>query len=76
MRPSAENVEVGGHQKIGRPKLRWSDVIRKYTNEKRVKKEAHDRITWRLKTRFAEPKIGKRPKQKEFSTSALECHAE
>ena len=23
-------LEVDGHRKIGRPKLRWSDVIRKY----------------------------------------------
>ena len=22
-------MEVGGHRKIGRPKLRWSDVIKK-----------------------------------------------
>ena len=27
---SNRNVEVGGHRKTGRPKLRWSDVIRKY----------------------------------------------
>ena len=28
-RRSDENMEVGGHGKMGRPKLRWSDVIRK-----------------------------------------------
>ena len=27
-------MEVGGHRKIGRPKLRWSDVIRKDTRKK------------------------------------------
>ena len=46
-----ENMEVGGHRKIRRPKLRWSDVIRKYMKEKQVKiEEAEDRRTWRLKT--------------------------
>ena len=35
---SNENMEVGGHQKIRRPKL--SDVIRKETKEKEVKIEA------------------------------------
>ena len=29
-------MEVGGHRKIGRPKLRWSDVIRKHMKEKGV----------------------------------------
>ena len=44
-------MEVGGHRKIGRPKVRWSDVIRKDMKEKRVKiEEAQDRRTWRLKT--------------------------
>ena len=44
-------MEVGGHRKIGRPKLRWSDVIRKDMKEKQVKiEEAQDRRTWRLKT--------------------------
>ena len=44
-------MEVGVHRKIGRPKLRWSDVIRKDTKEKQVKiEEAQDRRTWRLKT--------------------------
>ena len=26
-------MEVGGHQKIGRPKLKWSDVIRKHMKQ-------------------------------------------
>ena len=26
-------IEVGGHRKIGRPQLRWSDVIQKETKE-------------------------------------------
>ena len=29
-------MEVGGHRKIGRPELRWSDVIRKDTKYKQV----------------------------------------
>ena len=35
----------------GIPKLRWSDVIRKYMNEKQVKREeAQDGRIWRMKT--------------------------
>ena len=50
-------MEVGGHRKTGRPKLRWSDVIRKDMNEKGVTiEEAQDWRTWRLKTRCADPK--------------------
>ena len=30
-------MEVGVHREIGRPKLRWSDVIRKDMKEKQVK---------------------------------------
>ena len=42
---------MGGHRKIGRPKLRWSDVVRNDIKEKGVKiEEAEDRRTWRLKT--------------------------
>ena len=40
-------IDVCGHRKIGRPKLRWSDVIRKYMKENGVKIE-HDPITWRM----------------------------
>ena len=41
------NMEVSGHQKIGRPKLRWSDVMWKDMKEKQVKiEEALDRRTW------------------------------
>ena len=32
-------MEVCGHRKIGRPKLRWSDVIRRHTKEKGVPRE-------------------------------------
>ena len=47
-----ENMEVGGHRKIGTPKLRWSDVIRKDMKEKGVKiEEAQVRRAWRLKTK-------------------------
>ena len=50
-------MEVGGHRKIGRLRLRWSDVIRNDTKEKQVKiEEAQDQRTWRLKTRCADPK--------------------
>ena len=48
---------MGGHRKIGRPKLGWSVVIRKDMKEKQVEiEEAQDRRTWRLKTRYADPK--------------------
>ena len=48
---------MGGHRKIGRPKLRRSDVIRKDMKEKQVNiEEAQDWRTWRLKTRCADPK--------------------
>ena len=44
-------MEVGGHRKIGSPKLRWSDLIGKDMKEKGVKiEEAQDRRTWRMKT--------------------------
>ena len=45
-------MEVGGERKIGRPKLRWSDVIRKGIKEKGVKieEETQYRTTWRLKS--------------------------
>ena len=50
-------MEVDGHRKMGRPKLRWSDVIRKDMQEKQVKIEAAQvRTTWILKTRCADPK--------------------
>ena len=44
------NMDVGWHRNTGRPKLRWSDVIRKYMKEKQVKiEDAQDRSTWKLK---------------------------
>ena len=50
-------MAVGGHRKIGRPKLRWSDVIRKDTKDKQVKiEEAQDWRTWRLKIQCTDPK--------------------
>ena len=58
-------TEVGGHRKIGRPKLRWSDVTRKYMKEKQVKiEEVEYRRTWKLKT-MRRPQTGKRPKKKQ-----------
>ena len=57
---SNENMEDGSgwtHLSEGRPKLRWSDVTKKYTKEKQVKiEETQDGRTWRLKTRCADPK--------------------
>ena len=42
---------MGGHRKIGKPKLRWSDVAKKYMKEKGVNiEEAQYRRMWRLKT--------------------------
>ena len=50
-------TEVGEHRNIGRPKLRWTDVMRKDMKEKAVKiEESQDRRTWRLKTGCADPK--------------------
>ena len=55
-----ENMELAGYRKIRRPKLTWSDVIRKYMNEKQVKiEEAQYRGMWRLKTRCADPKFSR-----------------
>ena len=48
---SNENMEVGGHRKIGSSKLVWSDVIRKNMTKKQIKiEEAQDRRIWRMKT--------------------------
>ena len=50
-------MEVGGYRNIGRLKLRWSDVIRKYMKEKGVNiEEEEDRRNWILKTPRADPK--------------------
>ena len=69
-RCSHDNMEVGGHRKIGQT-LRWSDAIRKCMKEKQVKlEEAHDRITWRLKTRCADPKINREKGEEEEVRSA------
>ena len=54
---STWKMEIGGHRQLGRPKVRWSDVIRKDIKERVVKvEEAQDRRTWRLKSRCADPK--------------------
>ena len=53
-------MELAGYRKIRRPKLMWSDVIRKYMKEKQVKiEEAQYRGMWRLKTRCADPKFNR-----------------
>ena len=36
-------MEVGGQRRKGRPRLRWSDVIRQHTKEKQVKSEHETR---------------------------------
>ena len=39
-------MEVGVHRKIGRPKLRWTDVVRNIKGERsKYIEEAQDRIT-------------------------------
>ena len=59
-RKTEEDVVMGTWKMEGRPKLRWSDVIRKDMNEKQVKiEEAQEWRTWRLKTQSADPKYGK-----------------
>ena len=46
--------EASRHRKIGRRKLKWSDVSRKGMKEKQVKIEtAQERRTWKLETRCA-----------------------
>ena len=50
-RCSNDKMQVSGHRKIGRLKLRWSDVIRKDMKEKGVQREeAQDRGTRRMNT--------------------------
>ena len=48
----SESMKMRGHRKIGRPKLRWSDVRRKGMKEKRVQREEEPqcRRRWWLKT--------------------------
>ena len=38
---SNENMEVGGRQKIGRQKLRWSDVIQKTQRRRKYREKKH-----------------------------------
>ena len=53
-------IEVNGHQKIGRPKLKRRDVIIKDTKKTGVKREeSQDCRTWRMKTRCTDPNKGK-----------------
>ena len=55
-------MEVGGHRKIGRPKLRWSDVIRKDTKEKGVKIEGAQGLRIEIENSMSRPHIGKKAK--------------
>ena len=53
---SYEKMEVSGHQKIGRQKRWWSDVIRKYMKEKGIQREeAQDRRIWKMKSLCSDP---------------------
>ena len=51
-------MEVSSHQKdrIGRPKLRWSDAIHVKEHEGQQKEEAQDQGTWRINFLCADPK--------------------
>ena len=63
---SNENMDVGGHRKIGRPKLRWSDVIRKYMKDKQLKiEDAQYRRTCRLTIRCPTPNMEKAVEEEE-----------
>ena len=55
-------MEEGGHRKIGRPKLRWSDVIRKDTKEKGVKIEEPENVA--IENSMRRPETGKSPRKK------------
>ena len=61
------NMEEGGHGKIGGPKLKWSDVIRKYMKEKQ------DRSSIRPENVEIENWTGRpqRPKKKKQVTKRL-----
>ena len=56
-------MEMGGHRKIGRPKLRWSDVTRKRLGEH----------VWRLKTRCADSHREK-AEEEEVDSKFLRSH--
>ena len=57
---------MGGHRRIGRPKRRWSDVIRKDMKEKQVQtEEARENVE--IENLMCRPQIGKRLKKKRFT---------
>ena len=53
-------VKVGGHRKIGRPKLRWSDDIRKDMKEK-IYNTGRENVD--IGNSMRQPQIGKRKKK-------------
>ena len=62
-------MEVGGHRKIGRPKLRWSSVIRKDMKEEGVKIEVDRRRRLEnveIENSTRRPQLGKRPKKQKI----------
>ena len=69
---SKENTEVSGHRKIRRPKLRWSDVIRKYMKENGVERSTR---TENLDNEnfMCRPKIWKRLKKKHQLSTQAPC---
>ena len=57
-------MEVGALRKIGRPKLGWSDVIRKYMKEKQVKiEDAQEPKNVEIENLMCQYQIGKRQKK-------------
>ena len=55
-------MEVGGHQKIGRLKLRWSDVIRRHDGETTKDRRSPENVE--IENSMRRPQIGKRPKKR------------
>ena len=62
-------MEVGGHRKIGRPKLRRSDVIRKYSKKKGAKIYGRSiRLeNMEIENLMRRSQKGKRPKNKKMT---------
>ena len=57
---STWNMEVGGHRKIGGPKLRWSDVIRKGKTSKDRRSTIPENVE--IENLMCRPQIGKKKK--------------
>ena len=57
-------MEVGGHRKIGRPKLRWSDVIRRHEGETGKDRRSTRPVKVEIENLVCRPQRGKTPKRK------------